>query len=101
MPKPNLQRSEMPIITDNDSPPSVADLLRDAAYAVSKELEFLQSLNTRKAVEEFAALYNVRPVELWYFYNYGEHEAERLFRVSRPSLAHKDTEQGDNPAREW
>ena len=104
--RPNLQRSTLPraieINSNNDGAgTTVLDILRDAAHSVSRELDSLQSLNTRKAVEEFAMLYDVRPVELWYFYMYGEKETERLFNISRQTLLNKDKEADVDPIQEW
>ena len=86
-------------LRDNDKDPvTIADILRDASYSLSVELEALQTLNTRQAVKEVAELYNLRPIELWYYFIYGEPEAEALFQVSRPASLPK----ADDPVSvEW
>ena len=65
------------------------DIFRSAAKVVDGELEALDHLNHVKAVREIAELFDINAQELWYFIEYGEEEAERLFNLGRKDAEDK------------
>ncbi|CAB9511449.1 unknown protein [Seminavis robusta] len=81
------------------------DVLREAVKLIQDETEALEALNCRQAVNEIAKMFNLGSAELWYYYSYGEEEAERLFNISScpaPEMCQPEVEtQETHKAEEW